>query len=269
MLRGLYTAASGMITQHRQQEALSNNIANANTPGYKSDQTAIRAFPELLLRQMGETNRMPTTQGGINIPLSRQIGGLNTGVYVQETIPDFSQGDTVESGLPTDMAIIQREVPDENGAIFFTVQNGNGDMRLTRNGNFTIDAEGFLVTNQGYYVLDADGNPIQTDGTVEPVTPEGVIPTINGDVALGMQYVADANTLTKEGEDLFEGESAVLPEGTAYSIEQGILEQSNVNTAQAMADMMNAYRLFETNQRVLRAYDESLGKAVSEIGRLS
>lgn len=266
MLRGLYTAASGMITQQRQQEALSNNIANANTPGYKADQTAIRAFPELLIEQMGGANQTP---GGPNIPASRQLGGLNTGVYVQETIPDFSQGDLNETGLPTDVAINQAEVPDENGAVFFTVQNEEGDVRFTRNGNFTIDADGYLVTNQGYYVLDENGNNIQTDGTIDVISPEGVIPTAGGDVTLGTQYVADVNALAKEGNDLFEGDAEAVPGDAAYSFQQGALEQSNVNTSQAMTDMMNAYRLFETNQRVLRVYDESLGKAVTEIGRLS
>lgn len=209
-----------MITQQRQQEALSNNIANANTPGYKADQTAIRAFPELLIQQSGG-NTIPTTQGGFNIPLSRQLGGMNTGVYVQETIPHFAQGDINESGLPTDVAIEQGNVPDENGAIFFAVQNEDGDVRYTRNGNFTIDAEGFLVTNRGYYVLDEDGNNIQTDGTIETITPEGVIPTAGGDVTIGMQYAADANTLTKEGNDLFEGDAEAVPADAAYVLHQG------------------------------------------------
>ncbi|GIO25250.1 flagellar hook-basal body protein [Oceanobacillus sp. J11TS1] len=266
MLRGLYTAASGMITQQRQQEALSNNIANANTPGYKADQTAIRAFPELLIEQMGDTNRAP---GGPRIPASRQLGGLNTGVYVQETIPDFAQGALTESGLPTDVAINQREVPDENGAIFFAVQNNDGDVRLTRNGNFSIDADGYLVTSQGHYVLDENGNNIQTNGSMDVVSEEGVIQAAGGEVTLGTQYVADVNTLTKEGNDLFQGDAEAVPANAVYSIEQGVLEQSNVNSAQAMTDMMNAYRMFETNQRVLRVYDESLGKAVTEIGRLS
>ncbi|WP_080872425.1 flagellar hook-basal body protein [Oceanobacillus timonensis] len=269
MLRGLYGAASGMMTQQRQQEALSNNIANANTPGYKADQTAIRAFPELLIQQSGGQNTIPTTQGGFNPSDSRPLGGMNTGVYVQETIPRFSQGDITESGLPTDVAIQQREVPDENGAIFFAVQNGDGDVRYTRNGNFTIDADGYLVTSQGNYVLDENGENIQTNGTVDTITPEGVIPTADGDTALGMQYVADVNTLTKEGNDLFDGDAEAVPAEAAFALQQGALEQSNVNTEQTMADMMDAYRLFESNQRVLRVYDESLGKAVTEVGRLT
>lgn len=268
MLRGLYTAASGMITQQRQQESLSNNIANANTPGYKADQTTIRAFPELLLQQTGSSSQIPTSQGGMNFPISQTIGPINTGVYVQETVPNFAQGNVQETGLSTDVAIIQGQVPDENGFLFFSVQNENGEERLTRNGNFTVDGEGFLVTNQGNYVLDEAGNPIQTNGLDYVVTPEGFVQTADGTFPLGIRYVEDSNQLVKEGNDLFAGESIDVPAAATFSLQQGALEQSNVNTMQTMTDMMNAYRLFETNQRVLRAYDESLGKTVNEIGRL-
>lgn len=268
MLRGFYTAASGMIAQQRQQEALSNNIANANTPGYKADQTAIRAFPEMLLHEMGSSKHIPTSQGGLNFPVQNTIGSINTGVYVQETVPNFAQGDIRETGTTTDLAIVDGNVPDEAGMLLFAVQNEAGEDRYTRNGNFTVDGQGFLVTNHGYYVLDDAGNPIQTNGMEFTVTPEGMLQTPEQQVALGVAYTADANTLTKEGNDLLAGETVAVPAGATYSIQQGFLEQSNVNTLQTMTDMMSAYRMFETNQRVLRAYDESLGKAVSEIGRI-
>ncbi|MFC4024992.1 flagellar hook-basal body protein [Oceanobacillus longus] len=268
MLRGFYTAASGMITQQRQQEALSNNIANANTPGYKADQTSIRAFPEMLLSEMGSSKNIPTSQGGLNLPVQNTIGSINTGVYVQETVPNFKQGDTRETGISTDLAIVNGMLPDETGSLFFTVQNDAGETRFTRNGNFTVDGQGFLVTNHGYYVLDEAGNPIQTNGMEFRLTPEGILQTEEQATPLGITYTTDANTLTKEGNDLFAGETEPIPAGTTYAIQQGFLEQSNVNTLQTMTDMMTAYRMFETNQRVLRAYDESLGKTVSEIGRI-
>ncbi|WP_010648314.1 flagellar hook-basal body protein [Oceanobacillus massiliensis] len=268
MLRGFYTAASGMITQQRQTEALSNNIANANTPGYKADQTTIRAFPELLLSEMGSEKTIPTTQGGLNLPVQNTVGSINTGAYVQETVPNFKQGDVRETNISTDLAIINGTIPDESGFLFFNVQNEAGEVRYTRNGNFTVDGEGFLVTNQGYYVLDQAGNPIQTDGMEFTVTPEGTLQTMDQATQLGISYMENVNDLTKEGNDIFAGEADAIPAGTTFSIQQGTLEQSNVNTMQTMTDMMSSYRLFETNQRVLRAYDESLGKAVSEIGRI-
>lgn len=266
MLRGFYTAASGMIAQQRHQEVLSNNIANANTPGYKADQTSLRAFPEMLLQAMG-SEKLPVTRD-VNIPIQQPIGSINTGVYVQEAVPHFAQGDLLETGVTTDMALINGGLPDENGSLFFTVQNEDGEIRFTRNGNFTVDGEGFLVTNQGYYVLDQAGDPVQTDGQEFTVTEDGFL-TYDGEaVELGISYVPDTNELTKEGNDLFAGVAADVPAEATYTVQQGFLEQSNVNELQTMTEMMNAYRLFETNQRVLRAYDESMGKAVSEIGRL-
>lgn len=267
MLRGFYTAASGMIAQQRQQEALSNNIANANTPGYRADKATLKAFPEMLMKRL-ETKELPV-KNQFSIPANQRLGALNTGVYVQETVPDFSQGDLRETGNATDLAIWQNSTPDENGSIFFSVQNGNGDIRYTRNGNFTVDADGFLVTNQGYYVLGGNGNPIQTDGYDFTVSEDGTIRLENGNqIPLGLAYAPDANQLAKEGQDLFRGETQNVPADASFKIEQGSLEASNVDAMQSMTQMMESYRTFEANQRVLKAYDESLAKAVSEIGRI-
>ncbi|QKY70458.1 flagellar hook-basal body protein [Lentibacillus sp. CBA3610] len=266
MLRGFYTAASGMISQQRQQEALSNNITNAQTPGYKADQPALRAFPEMLMHQMG-TNHVPTSRG-LDFPVQNPIGPMNTGVYVHENIPDYGQGDIRETGVPTDMALINGELPDETGGLFFTVQNEDGEERYTRNGNFTVDGNGFLVTTQGYYVLDDSGEPIETDGMEFNVTENGVLQTAGGDIPIGIAYTDNVNEFAKEGDGLFNGEAGAVPAEATFTIQQGSLERSNVDAAQSMTQMMESYRMFETNQRVLRAYDESLGKAVSEIARL-
>ncbi|AXI10604.1 flagellar hook-basal body complex protein [Oceanobacillus sp. 143] len=266
MLRGFYTAASGMITQQRQQEALANNIANINTPGYKADQTAIRAFPEMLMQEMG-SKKIPVTNN-VSLPIQNPIGSLNTGVYVQETVPNFTQGDIRQTGISTDLALINGQVPDETGSIFFTVQNDAGEIRYTTNGNFTVDGAGNLVTNQGYYVLNAAGNPIQTGGMEFTVTQDGVLQTAEQNTQLGLSYVVNVNQLVKEGDNLFSGEAEAVPGMATFQIQQGALEQSNVDSLQTMTQMMESYRLFETNQRVLRAYDESMGKAVSEIGRI-
>ncbi|MUK89683.1 flagellar hook-basal body complex protein [Ornithinibacillus sp. L9] len=267
MLRGFYTAASGMIAQQRHQEALSNNIANANTPGYKADQATLRSFPEMLMHQMGSKN-IPT-QHNIKYPVSNPIGSLSTGVYVQEYVPNFAQGDIRDTGITTDLALVNGNMPDETGSIFFTVQNDAGEVRYTRNGNFTVDGQGYLVTNHGHYVLDQAGNPIQTDGMEFTVTPEGAIQVNGQNIPLGIAYTANANDFEKEGNDLFNGEAGAVPADATFTIQQGFLEGSNVDSMQSMTKMMEAYRMFETNQRVLKAYDESMDKAVNEIGRIS
>ncbi|WP_079477967.1 flagellar hook-basal body protein [Halobacillus salinus] len=274
MLRGFYTAASGMVANQRMQETLSNNMSNAYTPGYKADQGTMRAFPELLIEQMG-SKEIPTTTGGINLPVRQEVGSLNTGVYVQETVPSFSQGDIRETGITTDMALIQGDVPDDKGMVFFNVQNEEGELRHTRNGNFTVDNEGFLTTNQGYYVLDDAGNPIDTDGLEFDVSGEGVLTIGDQQIPLGLSYASNAEDMVKEGNDVYQpGEEAAAlvnaranPE-VAFDVRQSVLEGSNVDPARTMTEMMNTYRSFEMNQRVLKAYDQNMQKAVTEIGRL-
>jgi len=265
LLRGFYTAASGMIAHQRRQEALTNNISNANTPGYKADQSTLRAFPEMLMHEMG-SRKLPV-KNGWSVPMQNQIGSLNTGVYVQEMVPDFNQGDLKETGISTDLALINGMLPDETGSLFFAVQNGEGETALTRNGNFTVDGDGYLVTTQGYYVLDEADNPIQTDGMDFTVTEDGNLQTDLQAIPLQIAYVADANELEKAGDGLLIGESE-LAQGATYTGQQGSLEQSNVNELETMTKMMESYRMFEMNQRVLKAYDDSLGKAVNDVGRI-
>jgi flagellar basal-body rod protein FlgG len=266
MLRGFYTAASGMITQQRYQEALGNNISNMNTPGFKADQATIRSFPEMLLQAQG--NRQLPTHRNVSIPMNQQIGSINTGVYVQEFVPDFSQGDIRTTNLSTDLALVQTNMPDEAGGLFFRVQNDAGEERLTRNGNFTIDGDGFLVTHQGYYVLNEAGEPVQPGSRDFTVSNAGLLESDAATTQLGIGYVADTNGLVKEGDNLYQGEILAVPADANFTIHQGTLESSNVDAARTMTEMMNAYRSFEMNQRVLRAYDESMGMAVSDIGRL-
>lgn len=265
MLRGFYTAASGMIAQQRQQEAMSNNIANVNTPGYRADRGVLKAFPEMLMERI-QSKEIPVKRG-LDVAANQRIGSMNTGVYVQEVLPDFSQGDLRETGVSTDFGIMQGNVPDENGSVFFTVEK-NGEQRYTRNGNFTVDEQGYLVTNQGYYVLDGNGGRIQTDGMDFTVNDEGIMDLDGRQVPLGLSYVADTNQLAKEGEDMFRGDGVPLPANVQVAVHQGELESSNVDVMSEMTRMMDSYRVYETNQRVLKAYDESMGKAVSEIGRI-
>ncbi len=261
-----------MTAQQRRQEALSNNITNALTPGYKQDQSTLRAFPEMMMQRIeGNT---PSRIQNKNIPMNARMGAINTGVYMQEAVPDFSQGSLKETGIDTDLALVNDRLPDETGALFFTVQQQNGEQGYTRNGNFTVDSEGMLVTNDGNYVLDQEGNPIFTDGLDFNVTSEGNLQVQDQTIPLGIAYSPDANDLVKQGSGIFQlAEDGQAPinareQGIDYKIQQGYLENSNVDSNQAMTDMMQAYRLFETNQRVVKAYDQSLDKAVNEIARL-
>lgn len=261
MLRGFYTAASGMYAQQRKTDLLTNNLSNMNTPGFKEDQAVNRAFPEMLLQRMGGND--------LSSPAARQVGAINTGTYLQETLPRFIQGDLRETGNKTDLALTDLA----DGMTFFTVQN-NDQVRYTRNGSLTLDANGVLTTAEGFPVLDQNGEQILLDNDQFTVLSNGVIQQDGVQVAqLGIAITDDPSSLIKEGNGLYRTENNEAlqdaQENTSYKVSQGFIEGSNVDATRAMSDMLSAYRTFEANQKVLQAYDRSMEKAVNEIGRVN
>ena len=277
MLKGFYTAASGMIAQQRRTEMLTNNMSNANTPGYKTDQSSLRSFPKMLLSRADY----------VTIPVEKQlqsgslaqIGGLSTGVYVQETNPLFSQGDIKQTDLKTDISLVNGNLPINRqtglpGSVFFTVQNDNGQLRYTRNGNFTLDGQGFLTTPNGNYVLDVNNQRIQLESDQFVVSDNGTILQNNAEVArLGIAYSNDpSGQMVKEGNGLFRAQgrlaNAYNQNNVGFTLKQGYLEGSNVDEGQTMTEMLATYRSFEANQKVLQAYDQSMNKAVNDVGKI-
>ncbi|WP_188207586.1 flagellar hook-basal body protein [Alkalibacillus aidingensis] len=273
MLKGFHTAGAGMMANQRYQDSLSNNMSNALTPGYKQDRSSFRAFPEMLIQNMGSEN-IPTQNGGLNLPKNHIVGPINTGVYMQEDQPLFEQGDVRDTGISTDLALQNGDLPDETGTLFFEVQNGDEEVRYTRNGNFTVDAEGFLTTNEGYYVLNEDGERIQTGTEEFEVSADGQVTSPFDNTAIGLAYHPNANDFVKEGDNLFrnEGEEAAVDargaDGVNFQVHQGQLEWSNVDPQESMSEMMRSYRMFEMNQQVVRMFDQSMELASNQIGKL-
>ncbi|MBO1511933.1 flagellar hook-basal body protein [Metabacillus bambusae] len=267
MLRGLYTATAGMLTQQKRTEMLSNNMANSNTPGYKADQSSIRAFPEMLLKRMD------------NSPVPATVGTLNTGVYLQELNSQNIQGGLRETGLKSDVALIEQNVPlnqetNVKGALLFAVENQAGEERYTRNGHFTLDENGTLLSD-GNQVLSTTGQPISFQSSNYQITADGDIFADGEFVAqIDVRFEDDVRNLVKEGNGLFRTvDEQALPTALnngeiTYSLKQNYLENSTVDVGRTYTDMMTAYRSFEANQKVLQAYDKSMDKAVNEIGRL-
>ncbi|MBM7698859.1 flagellar hook-basal body protein [Kurthia huakuii] len=278
MFKGVYTATTGMIAQQRRTEMLSNNIANASTPGYKADQSTVRAFPNMLLSAI-EKNGKANLQNGFNPMAAQKIGTIGTGVYMQETIPDYTQGQLVETGLKSDVALVDEYLPvrgddDRTGGLYFRLQT-DGAEAYTRNGNFTVDSEGSLVTTGGNYVLSTTGEPIQVTSDDYTITEDGRVLENNELIAqLDVAYVEDPDTLIKQDNGLYYSEdgndlaSAYDDNDVAFSMRQGYIEQSNVDAGSTMTEMMSAYRSFEANQKMLQAYDRSMDKAVNEIGKV-
>ncbi len=268
MIRGLYTAAAGMITQQNRQDILTNNLANINTPGFKQDQGVIRAFPEVLL-QMIRTSEQPNPK----------IGTIHQGVFLEESIAKFVQGDLMETGVATHMAIWDQDlaVDPETGmqpSLFFTVEDNEGNRFFTRSGLFNIDGAGNLVTPEGYKVLDDWNYPIQSTSSSFTMNEKGQIVFENGEESqVGLTVVPDPNQLVKQGNSLFRYNGNVdelefaQPEFN-YKLLQGNVERANVDPSQTMVDMMTAMRLYEANQKSIQSLDRTLEKAVNEIGRV-
>lgn len=260
MIRGLYTAASGLITSEAKQNVIMSNIANANTTGYKSENISIKSFDEVMI-----SNR-DRFQGNRN--LRNNIGYLSNGSEINGRNTNFNQGTIRDTGFKTDFAI--------SGSGFFAVQRNeaNGTKNYyTRDGHFNIDGNGYLVTSNGDRVLGYNDN-----GQLEPVyvgsgnivaSKDGTI-TVDG-VRRSQIAVVDFQNgnniyenLTKVSDNLYEGENPAR--ATNYSISQSALEGANVDVIKEMSDMMAVMRNFESDTKVLKALDETLGKAVNEIG---
>ena len=278
MFKGFYTATTGMIAQQRRTEMLSNNIANASTPGYKADQSTVRAFPNMLLSAI-EKNGKANLQNGFNPMSVQQIGTLGTGVYMQETIPDYTQGQLVQTDLKSDVALVDEYLPvrgdgSRTGGLYFRLQT-DGQEAYTRNGNFTVDSQGSLVTSGGNYVLSTTGEPIRVTSDDYTITEDGRVLENNELIAqIDVAYVEDPDSLIKQDNGLYYTEdgneltSAYDDNDIAFSMRQGYIEQSNVDAGSTMTEMMSAYRSFEANQKMLQAYDRSMDKAVNEIGKV-
>ncbi|KIL40631.1 flagellar basal body rod protein [Gordoniibacillus kamchatkensis] len=299
MLRGLYTAAAGMIAEQRKHDIITNNIGNLNTPGFKQGNAVARSFPEMLIARI----RGGQQDGGAPVSLGR----INTGVLAEENVSLHAQGDLEETQNPFDFALISNiQVPgatfdasgkyiDANGnrvfqpQALFTVRNAQGEQRYSLNGKFSVDVAGNLVNGDGLQVLGTGGQPIRlVDAGGQPIRNFKVTATgefLDGDgrplvdangqrVGLLISRADDPNALVREGNGLFyvrpEDAATVTPirQGDQVQVRQGYIERSNVDPQQSMVDIMTALRAYEANQKVIQYYDKSMEKAVNEIGRV-
>ncbi|KKC30722.1 flagellar basal-body rod protein FlgF [Caldanaerobacter subterraneus] len=251
MIRGLYTAASGMLAQTKVMDVLANNLANVNTVGYKKDVVVLSSFPNF------ETIR----EGGDNVPPDRKVGRIEYGVLIDTFHTVFEEGPLMETTGKLDFAI------DGNG--FFVVNTPQGE-RYTRDGAFTMNADGYLVTKDGYLVLGENG-PIRLSQGDVSVDENGNIIN-NGQLVDRLRIVDFDNydALKKQGDNLFYLDNAVNTQiiPATGRIKQGFLEGSNVNSVKEMVNMISVMRNYESNQKVVTAFDETLGKAVNEVGRV-
>ena len=252
MIRGLYTAACGLATATLRLGVTSNNIANATTPGYKQDRLPDEVGKSLdLLRWAVDDNGNP-------------VGSITLGPKSGLSQLDLAPGPIQETGNPLDLAIA--------GAGFFTVQGADGQTRYTRDGGFHVDADGALRARDGSAVLNQNGQPIQvpSDGPID-VSADGRL-TRTGAVLdqLLLVDVAPGQQLLKQGNGMFTPADGALPQPTtSIQLYQGFLEGSNVDMTESIVQTMNLVRAYEANQRLLQVEDQTLARAVNDIGKVA
>jgi flagellar basal-body rod protein FlgG len=236
-------APLGALHQERRINVIVNNLSNAQTVGFKKD---VPVFQDIFFHEQE----------------------LLRNQKMEATRTDFSQGELVRTGNDLDLAI--------TGDGFFKVSTPNG-VRYSRAGNFRVDPQGRLVNASGLAVLGQNGDiildgkkkiSVGTDGTVQALGAENnSTPETVGKIAL--VRFADLSALKKEGHTLFRNDGTQGEmEDVEAEIQQGLLETSNVNAVGEMAQMLEAYRTFETCMKIIQSDDELTGKTVNEVGRV-
>ena len=247
MIRGIYTAASGMLAETTRADTIANNLANGNTAGYKKDVAISKDFASVLIQRINDGPEAPV------------IGGLGVGTVIDEIATIQSNGAMRYSGNPLDLAI--------DGKGFFAVQTAAG-IRYTRNGTFTRNARGRLVTADGQEVLGQNGPITLPDGGQVTVDSTGNV-LVEGATVGQLRVVEFDNEreLIKEGANLFQAPNNGRQ--ATGKVSQGFLEQSNVNVISEMVNLISGYRAYELNAKTVQTHDQLLDKAVNEVGKIS
>lgn len=252
MLRGLYIGAAGMLCNTRRLESITNNMANAATPGYKRSRSVDQSFPELLLERHGGEDAVILASGR-RISLRWPIGGIASGARSAGVFADFSAGGLKETGSSTDLAL--------EGPGFFTIVTDQG-LRYQRAGNFRLDADGYLVTSDGCRLLGQQG-PIRPGSQELVVDAAGGVYRA-GDLIDRLRIVdfQDKSVLTRESGTRYAAPPGVVPEPARGRVYQGYLELSNVNPVEEMVRLIEVNRAYEANQRMIQAHSDALGRLI-------
>lgn len=278
MLRGIYTGASGMLAQDARMDAIANNLANVDKTAYKKDIAVFKAFPDMIIRRINESGLGITPAGSYDT--MPYVGKLGTGVELNEVFTDFEQGSLQRTENHFDLAL--------EGRGFFTVLTERGE-RYSRDGSFTINQDGILMTHNGNPVMGENGI-IRVQHNNFIVNEHGEI-VVNGDLSADPRDVVsmasnnwsnpividrlkivdfeNIREIKKEGDSMYretEYSGPPLPPGN-FKVVQGFLEKSNVNIVREMVDMIEVQRSYEANQKTVTSHDQTLGKLINEVAR--
>lgn len=257
MVRGLYTAYTGMANEQERLDIIANNLANASTVGYKGEGVTNQAFDDVLAVKIRDNSESYN---------DRRIGKMSLGVKLGEVYTDFSQGSLRETGQTYDLAL--------DGKGFFTLsvtdKAGNTTLKYTRNGSFTMTKDG--------YIVDSDGNRLMGEAgeIIVPVEVVDVVIDSTGAIYADGNYVdtiqvtdfEDYKYLKKSGDTMYEPVDGAVTVDSGATVMQGYTEQSNINVVSEMVDMITVTRAYEANQKVIQSIDKTLDLAANSVGKV-
>ena len=238
MLRGYYNAAQGMIVKQRQLDAIGNNIANINTAGYRKDEIVTNTFLDELILVNGR----------------RETSGHLLQTYADISKTNLEQSNFTYTESNFDMAIY--------GNVYFNIRGRDGSVYQTRNGQFELDGDGYLIIGKSGRVQGRNGDIRLNTGDFEVNNAGDII--VNGEIVdrLLLTYIPPDADVDKLGNNLmlYNG-NAQLPEGELYDVIQGAWEHSNVDGNKEVTQMMEAHRLYQANSQILKQLDQINTKA--------
>lgn len=245
MIRGILSATTAMRAQVLNQEAIANNLANAGTIAYQKDKAVFRSFHDVLMYRFE-----PYTQ--------TSIGGYTGGTVVRDVVTFRNAGAIDTTGNPLDIALPQ--------GVYLSVETPSGT-RYTRMGNIEV-RDGYL-TVAGYRVLGA-GGAIQAEAyRAYSVSEDGMVLCDGEEVdSLAIYTFSPGADVIKEGNSVFRVNSGVANPVASPRLKVGALEKSTVDPVSEMVNLISSLRAYEAAQKVLHAHDETLGHAVSRVGRV-
>ena len=258
MVKGLYTAYTGMLNEQNRMDIMTNNLANASTVGYKKEGSTSQSFDDVLTVKIKDQS--------VGMRNAQKIGIKNPGVKIGENYTDYSQGSFRITGNTYDLALSGEGF----FAIEFTNKAGETDTKYTRAGQFTLNKDGYLVTEEGDYVLDTQNRRIRLNTLIDSsITDDGTIDQ-NGQAMAKIQVTdfADYDYLEKYGETYYQPIQGAQTIASNAQVKSGYLEMANVQIVSEMVNLISITRAYESNQKVVQTIDDTLDVAVNQIGRV-
>ena len=258
MLKGLYVAHTGMVNEQNRMDILTNNLANASTVGYKKEGSTSQSFSDLLAVKIKDASI-----GEMNV---QPLGWNQPGVKIGENYTDFTQGSFRITDNTYDLALSGEGF----FALEFTNKAGETSTLYTRAGQFTLNKDGELVNQDGDFVLDTQNRHILLDTLKDASIDQSGTIYQDGRQVAQIQVVdfEDYDYLQKYGETYYRPIEGAQMTAANVQVYSGYLEMSNVSTVMEMVNLISVTRAYESNQKIIQTYDQSLDIAVNQLGKV-